>query len=80
VFGVVCSVVKTATGNLVGNQHFKVTKQSHAERTTTQLQKFQGKSRVKELAEMLGASGEQSIQTAKEILASVEKFTGTIQA
>lgn len=61
-----------------GDQHFKVTKQSHGERTTTQLQELQGESRVKELAEMLGASGEQSIQTAREILASVDKFTGTI--
>lgn len=63
-----------------GDQHFKVNKQTQGDRTITQVQEVQGEARVQELAEMLGASGEQSIQTAKEILASVEKFTGTIQA
>ena len=63
-----------------GDQHFKVNKQTQSDRTITQIQEVQGDARVSELAEMLGASGEQSIQTAKEILASVQKFTGTIQA
>ncbi len=61
-----------------GDQHFKVDKQTRDDRTVTQVVEVTGDLRVAEITEMLGAPGEQSIQTAKELLASVSKFTGTI--
>ena len=61
-----------------GDQHFKVNKQALDERTITQVCEVSGDSRVAELAEMLGSPGQQSMQTAKELLASVGKITGTI--
>ncbi len=63
-----------------GDQHFKVDKLSLRDRTVTQVLDITGEMRVAEIAEMLGAPGEQSIQTAKELLSSVNKNTGTIQA
>ena len=62
-----------------GDQHFKVDKQSLQDRTVTQVLEVTGEKRVAEIAEMLGAPGEQSVQTAKELLSSVRKITGTIQ-
>lgn len=61
-----------------GDQHFKVDKQNLHNRTITQVFEITGKVRVAEIAEMLGAPGEQSVQTAKELLSSVNKITGTI--
>ena len=62
-----------------GDQHFKVDKQSLLDRTVTQVLEVTGEMRAAEIAEMLGAPGEQSLQTAKELLTSVNKITGTIQ-
>jgi DNA repair protein RecN (Recombination protein N) len=62
-----------------GDQHFKVDKQNIHDRTITQVQEVTGERRVTELAEMLGSPGEQSVQTARELLSSVGKFTSTIQ-
>ena len=62
-----------------GDQHFKVDKKSLDDRTITQVQEVTGERRVTELAEMLGSPGEQSVQTARELLSSVGKFTSTIQ-
>ncbi len=62
-----------------GDQHFKVDKHNLDNRTITQVREVTGGLRVAELAEMLGSPGPQSIQTAKELLASVSKITGTIQ-
>jgi len=62
-----------------GDQHFKVDKQNIEDRTITQVQKVTGERRVTELAEMLGSPGEQSVETARELLSSVGKFTSTIQ-
>lgn len=62
-----------------GDQHFKVDKINLNDRTITQVQEVTGERRVTELAEMLGSPGEQSVQTAKELLSSVGKFTSTIQ-
>lgn len=62
-----------------GDQHFKVDKKNLDNRTITQVQEVTGKRRVTELAEMLGSPGEQSVQTARELLSSVVKFTSTIQ-
>ena len=61
-----------------GDQHFKVDKQDLHDRTVTHVVEVTGKMRVAEVAEMLGSPGQQSIQTAKELLASVSKFTSTI--
>lgn len=62
-----------------GDQHFKVDKHNLDDRTITQVREVTGGLRVAELTEMLGSPGPQSIQTAKELLASVSKITGTIQ-
>jgi len=62
-----------------GDQHFKVDKKNLDDRTITQVQEVTGERRVTELAEMLGSPGEQSVQTARELLSSVGKFTSTIQ-
>lgn len=62
-----------------GDQHFKVDKKNLDNRTITQVQEVTGERRVTELAEMLGSPGEQSVQTARELLSSVGKFTSTIQ-
>ena len=62
-----------------GDQHFKVVKRSESGRTTTQVLEISGEARVTELAEMLGSSGEQSLQTARELLTDVGRITGTIQ-
>ena len=62
-----------------GDQHFKVDKQTFQDRTITQVVEVTGEMRVAEITEMLGAPGEQSQQTARELLASVSKFTGTIK-
>ena len=61
-----------------GDQHLKVDKQTFQDRTITQVVEVTGEMRVAEITEMLGAPGEQSQQTARELLASVSKFTGTI--
>jgi DNA repair protein RecN (Recombination protein N) len=61
-----------------GDQHFKVDKQDLHDRTVTHVVEVTGEMRVAEVAEMLGSPGQQSIQTAKELLASVNKFTSTI--
>lgn len=62
-----------------GDQHLKVDKQTFQDRTITQVVEVTGEMRVAEITEMLGAPGEQSQQTARELLASVSKFTGTIK-
>jgi DNA repair protein RecN (Recombination protein N) len=54
-----------------GDAHFKVEKTSDGERTTTHMMPLDGASRVEELAQMLGASGEGATLSAQEILASV---------
>lgn len=61
-----------------GDQHFKVDKKNLDDRTITQVQEVTDERRVTELAEMLGSPGEQSVQTARELLSSVGKFTSTI--
>lgn len=62
-----------------GDQHFKVDKKSLDDRTITQVLEVTGERRVTELAEMLGSPGEQSVQTARELLSAVGKITSTIQ-
>ena len=54
-----------------GDAHFKVEKISDGERTTTQVNLLADNARVDELAQMLGASGDGAIKSAKEILRNV---------
>jgi DNA repair protein RecN (Recombination protein N) len=51
-----------------GEQHYRVQKQVHAGRTTTQVEALQGESRVLELAAMMGEVGEGTRQSALELL------------
>ncbi len=54
-----------------GDAHFKVEKTVDSDRTVTQVSALEGESRVEELAQMLGASGEGATLSAQEILAGV---------
>ena len=54
-----------------GDAHFKVEKTSEGERTITHVAPLNDKARVDELAQMLGASGDGAIKSAKEILRNV---------
>jgi len=54
-----------------GDAHFKVDKASEGERTITHVTPLNDKARVDELAQMLGASGDGAIKSAKEILKNV---------
>jgi len=61
-----------------GDQHFHVSKRSDNERTATQVVQLQDEMRVKELAVMLGANTSATLETAREILHTVESKTSTI--
>lgn len=66
-----------------GDAHFKVEKTSEAERTLTHVAQLNDKARVDELAQMLGASGEGAIKSAKEILKNVaeeKKAAGKLES
>ena len=54
-----------------GDQHFRVLKQVDSGRTTTHVEQLGEESRLEELAQMLGASGDGAIKSAKEILKNV---------
>ncbi|CAG0935912.1 DNA repair protein RecN [Thermoflexales bacterium] len=54
-----------------GDAHFKVDKSNEVERTITHVTLLSDQARVDELAQMLGASGEGAITSAKEILQNV---------
>jgi DNA repair protein RecN (Recombination protein N) len=54
-----------------GDAHFRVEKISADERTVTQVQPLTDRTRVDELAQMLGASGDGAVKSAKEILRNV---------
>ena len=54
-----------------GDAHFKVEKASDGERTITHVTPLNDKARVEELAQMLGASGDGAVKSAKEILRNV---------
>jgi DNA repair protein RecN (Recombination protein N) len=51
-----------------GQQHYRVLKQVHAGRTTTQVEALQGETRILELAAMMGEVGEGTRQSALELL------------
>ena len=54
-----------------GDAHFKVEKTSDGERTIAHVTPLNDKTRVEELAQMLGASGDGAVKSAKEILRNV---------
>ena len=54
-----------------GDEHFKVDKLIDGARTMTRVAALDHEARVQELAQMLGASGDGAIKSAKEILAGV---------
>ncbi len=57
-----------------GDAHFKVDKAIDGERTLTHVEALDYRTRVQELAQMLGASGDGAIKSAKEILAGVAEL------
>ncbi len=59
-----------------GDAHFRVEKSAADGRTLTHVQELGDKARVQELAQMLGASGEGAVKSAREILAAVAKEKG----
>jgi len=56
-----------------GDVHFHVEKVVAGERTVTRVKQLQGRARVEELAQMLGAGGEAVYRSAEEILEQVER-------
>jgi DNA repair protein RecN (Recombination protein N) len=63
-----------------GDEHLHVEKCVEetvaGERTVTRVRKLEGRARVEELAQMLGASGEAAYRSAEEILALVARAKG----
>jgi DNA repair protein RecN (Recombination protein N) len=65
-----------------GDAHFKVEKTSEDERTITHVAQLNDEARVDELSQMLGASGDGAIKSAKEILKNVaeeKKVAGKLE-
>ncbi|MEW5869282.1 MAG: DNA repair protein RecN [Chloroflexota bacterium] len=58
-----------------GGQHFHVEKSVHSGRTTTQLRSLAGEERLLELAQMLGGVSEGTLQSARELIETVEQQT-----
>lgn len=61
-----------------GDQHLNVRKITELSRTSTQVTQLKNQARTLELAEMAGSTSEKSLQTANELLATVQKIKGTI--
>jgi DNA repair protein RecN (Recombination protein N) len=59
-----------------GSQHFRVTKELQENRTLTRVEHLSGDNRVTELAQMLGAENPSTLQSARELLATVALETG----
>jgi DNA repair protein RecN (Recombination protein N) len=58
-----------------GDQHFRVQKEIHAGRTSTQVIPLDGEPRLIELAQMMGEVSEGTLRSAREILQAVERRT-----
>ena len=56
-----------------GDQHYRVEKIIQGNRTLTHVHPLSAEERVPELAQMLGGTGEKTLESAEEILASVEQ-------
>jgi DNA repair protein RecN (Recombination protein N) len=54
-----------------GEYHFHVEKNIHAGRTTTQVRKLEGDTRLEELAQMFGGVSQGTLQSARELLQSI---------
>jgi DNA repair protein RecN (Recombination protein N) len=63
-----------------GDQHYNVGKTESSGRTVTQVSQLNAETRVQELAAMLGKVSPASINTAEDILASIQQIKGKIQA
>ena len=59
-----------------GDAHFKVEKRVDGARTVTHIAALDRAARIEELAQMLGASGDGAIKSAREILAGVAEVKG----
>jgi len=58
-----------------GQQHYRVVKRVENQRTITKVEQIDGESRIEELAQMLGDVSDGTIQSAKELMKSVDAFT-----
>jgi DNA repair protein RecN (Recombination protein N) len=56
-----------------GDQHLRVEKQVSGDRTLTQVQPLSAAERVTEMAQMLGGTGEKTVESAEEILADIQR-------
>jgi DNA repair protein RecN (Recombination protein N) len=56
-----------------GDQHYRVEKAVAGDRTLTHVRQLEPAERAAELAQMLGGSGEKTLETAEEILAQVQQ-------
>ena len=61
-----------------GDQHFHVSKQQEAGRTFTQVDSLQDEARLNELAAMIGPLSPGTLQSATELIHSVQAFTSKI--
>ncbi|HQL92104.1 MAG TPA: DNA repair protein RecN [Anaerolineaceae bacterium] len=62
------------------DQHYKASKHESAGRTLTNVHELDTAQRERELANMLGGETQSILQSAREILATVSEFTGTIHS
>lgn len=60
-----------------GDRHYRVSKQVQNERTTTQVEKLDGRTREAELAQMLGGESEANLRAAQEALGLARQWTGS---
>jgi DNA repair protein RecN (Recombination protein N) len=56
-----------------GDQHFKVEKHIHGDRTITHVRPLDDEARVEEMALMLGGTGEKTLESAEEILDTIRQ-------
>jgi DNA repair protein RecN (Recombination protein N) len=59
-----------------GEQHYRVSKKLEDERTITYVENLNGEDRLMELAQMLGDVSAGTLQSASEILQSVNETVG----
>jgi len=61
------------------HQHYQVAKKVEGERTAIIVGEMTGKDRLQELAEMLGGVSDHNLQSAQELLESVDKTAGLLE-
>ncbi len=62
-----------------GDQHFNVAKAEETGRTITQVSQLEAEGRLQELAAMMGKVSQASLNTAADILATIQQIKGKIQ-